>query len=283
MPSNNLLWLFSTRDRVLFIFILMLNNQNAPTMGKVFSFNGNEVTMRLQDGTVYVNLTEFAKPFPGKNLTQIVNSLEIKEYCDALSKLQNYSLADLLQVTRGGNSNGTWAHQKVALRVAQKLSPDFAVWVDTKIEELLTTGVTTSSDDDAAIAHAMEILNRRLEQAKAEKQLLEAKAQEQERVIKEQAPQVEYYQKVLNSESTYTVTQIAKEFGWGPQTLNRKLKELGVQYKQSGQWLLYAKYQNKGYTDTITREHKDHLGRQRTSLQTVWREPGRQFIHSLFD
>lgn len=252
-------------------------------MGKVFSFNGNEVTMRLQDGTVYVNLTEFAKPFPGKNLTQIVNSLEIKEYCDALSKLQNYSLADLLQVTRGGNSNGTWAHQKVALRVAQKLSPDFAVWVDTKIEELLTTGVTTASDDDAAIAHAMEILQKRLEQAKAEKQLLEAKAHEQERVIQEQAPQVEYYQKVLNSESTYTVTQIAKEFGWGPQTLNRKLKEKGVQYKQSGQWLLYAKYQNKGYTDTITREHKDHLGRQRTSLQTVWRESGRQFIHSLFD
>lgn len=124
---------------------------------------------------------------------------------------------------------------------------------------------------------------KQLEQAKAEKQLLEAKAQEQERVIKEQAPKVEYYQKVLTSESTYTVTQIAKEFGWGPQTLNRKLKEKGVQYKQSGQWLLYAKYQNKGYTDTITREHKDHLGRQRTSLQTVWREAGRQFIHSLFD
>ena len=241
--------------------------------------------MRLQDGTVYVNLTEFAKPFPGKNLTQIVNSLEIKEYCRALSELQNYSSVDLLIVSKGGDvsKQGTWAHQKIALRVAQKLSPEFAVWVDTKIEELLTTGVTTASDDDAAIAHAMEILNRRLEQAKAEKQLLEAKAQEQERIIQEQAPQVEYYQKVLTSESTYTVTQIAKEFGWGPQTLNRKLQELGVQYKQNDQWLLKAKYQNKGYTDTITREHKDHLGRQRTSLQTVWREAGRQFIHSLFD
>lgn len=252
-------------------------------MGKVFSFNGNNVTMRLQDGTVYVNLTEFAKPFPGKNLTQIVNSLEIKEYCDALSKLQNYSLADLLQVTRGGNSNGTWAHQKVALRVAQKLSPDFAVWVDTKIEELLTTGVTTASDDDAAIAHAMEILNRRLEQAKAEKLVLEEKNRLQEQVIQEQAPQVEYCQRVLTSESTYTVTQIAKEFGWSAETLNKKLHERGVQYKQSGQWLLYAKYQDKGYTDTITREYKDHLGRQRTSMQTVWRETGRHFIHSLFD
>ena len=88
---------------------------------------------------------------------------------------------------------------------------------------------------------------------------------------------------IIEKRTTKAVTQIAKEFGWGPQTLNRKLKELGVQYKQNDQWILKAKYQNKGYTDTITREHKDHLGRQRTSLQTVWREAGRQFIHSLFD
>ena len=232
-------------------------------MGKVFSFNGNEVTMRLQDGTVYVNLTEFAKPFPGKNLSTIINSQEIKDYCKALTEIKNFSSVDLLIVSKGGDvsKQGTWAHQKVALRVAQKLSPDFAVWVDTKIEELLTTGVTTSSDDDAAIAHAMEILNRRLEQA----------------------PKVEYYDDVLNSTSTYTVTQIAKEFGWGAETLNRKLKEKGVQYKQSGQWLLYAKYQNKGYTKTVTRQYTGTSGKIHTSQQTVWTEPGRQFIHSLFD
>lgn len=124
---------------------------------------------------------------------------------------------------------------------------------------------------------------KQLEQAKAEKQLLEAKAQEQERVIQEQAPKVEYYDDVLNSTSTYTATQIAKEFGWGAETLNRKLKEKGVQYKQSGQWLLYAKYQDKGYTKTVTRQYTGTSGKIHTSQQTVWTEPGRQFIHSLFD
>lgn len=240
--------------------------------------------MRLQDGIVYVNLTEFAKPFPGKNLTQIVNSLEIKEYCRALSELQNYSSVDLLIVSKGGDvsKQGTWAHQKIALRVAQKLSPEFAVWVDTKIEELLTTGVTTVSDDDATIAQAMEILNKRLEQAKAEKLLLEQQNQQQIEIIKEQAPKVEYYDDVLSSTSTYTVTQIAKEFGWGAETLNRKLHEKGVQYKQNGQWLLYAKYQGKGYTKTITRIHTGTTGTTHTSQLTVWTESGRQFIHTLF-
>lgn len=239
---------------------------------QIFQYNGSPVTFQKGD-SVMVNATEMAKAFDKRPIDWLQNK-QTEEFLNELAKVRKSTLADLVQVTRGGDNPGTWMHEDVALEFARWLSPAFSIWCNDHIKELLTTGVTTASDDDAAIAHAMEILNRRLEQAKA---------QEQERVIKEQAPQVEYYQKVLNSESTYTVTQIAKEFGWGPQTLNRKLKEKGVQYKQSGQWLLYAKYQNKGYTDTITREHKDHLGRQRTSLQTVWREPGRQFIHSLFD
>ena len=105
------------------------------------SYNGYEVELtKNENGIVYVNLTEVAKAFPNKNLSTIVNSQEIREYCETLSKLKNFSLADLLIVKRGGNDNGTWAHQKVALRVAQKLSPEFAVMVDTWIEELLTTG-----------------------------------------------------------------------------------------------------------------------------------------------
>lgn len=35
--------------------------------------------------------------------------------------------------------------KKIALRVAQKLSTDFAIWVDDKIEEFLTTGNTSIS------------------------------------------------------------------------------------------------------------------------------------------
>lgn len=110
---------------------------------ETYNYNGYGVPMtRTQKGIVYVNLTEMAKAFPNKNLTQIVNSQEVKEYCESLSKLQNYSFADLLIVKKGAPNlgGGTWAHQKVALRVAQKLSPDFAVWVDARIEELLLTG-----------------------------------------------------------------------------------------------------------------------------------------------
>ena len=229
-----------------------------------------------------VNAAEMAKPF-GKSATHWLRNKSTEEFIKELSKLRNRNLADLVQVTYGGDNPGTWMHEDVALEFARWLSPSFAIWCNDHIKELLTTGVTTASDDDAAIAHAMEILNRRLEQAKAEKLILEEKAAAQERVIKEQAPQVEYCQRVLGSVSSYTITQIAKEFGWSGATLNRKLHEMGVQYKQNGQWLLYAKYQDKGYTDTVTHEHMDALGHRRTEMRTLWREAGRQFIHSLFD
>ena len=230
-----------------------------------------------------VNATEMAKAF-GKTTKDWLRTKSAEEFITSLSAVRQICPSELVRIIQGGNSvQGTWMHEDVALEFARWLSPAFSIWCNDHIKELLTTGVTTASDDDAAIAHAMEILNRRLEQAKAEKLMLEAKAQEQERVIKEQAPKVEYHDAVLTSTSTYTVTQIAKEFGCGAETLNRKLRERGVQYKQSGQWLLYAKYQDKGYTKTITRQYTGATGQTHTSQLTVWTEAGRRFIHSLFD
>ena len=201
----------------------------------------------------------------------------------SLSKLQNYSLADLLIVRRGGNNNGTWAHRLVAIRVAQKLNSDFAVWVDMRIEELLTTGVATVSNDDEAIAYAMQVLNRRLEAAKAEKERLEQQNQLQSEQLKLAAPKVQYVDNVLRSVNTYTVTQLAKELGFtSGEALNKKLKEMRIQYKQSGQWLLYTDYSGKGYTKTKTESFTRNDGSIGTNTYTVWTEVGRAFLHSLF-
>ena len=122
-----------------------------------FDYKGNQISFE-RGKDLMVNLTAMAKPYPSKNLTNIINSQEIRDYCNSLTKLQNYSLADLLMVKRGGDNPGTWAHRLVAIRVAQKLNSDLAVWVDMKIEELMTTGVITVSNDDEAIAYAMSVL-----------------------------------------------------------------------------------------------------------------------------
>ena len=247
-----------------------------------FDYKGSQISFE-KGKNVMVNLTSMAKPFPEKNLTQIINSQEINDYCISLSKLQNYSLADLLIVRRGGNNNGTWAHRLVAIRVAQKLNSDFAVWVDMRIEELLTTGVTTVSNDDEAIAYAMTELNRRLEAAKAEKEQLEQQNQLQSEQLKLAAPKVQYVNDVLQSVNTYTSTQMAKELSMREaEQLHKVLKEKGIMFKQSGQWMLTAKYSEKGYTKPRTHNYIDDYGNPRTNTITVWTERGRAFLHHLF-
>ncbi|MDY3443447.1 phage antirepressor KilAC domain-containing protein [Riemerella anatipestifer] len=105
----------------------------------------------------------------------------------------------------------------------------------------------------------------------------------QQAELKKQAPKVAYYEEVLQSDSTYNTNQIAKELGMSAITLNKKLKDLKVQYRQGGTWLLYHKYQSQGYTKTKTHTYTDAHGVTQTSMLTVWTEKGRVFIHQLLN
>lgn len=96
-------------------------------------------------------------------------------------------------------------------------------------------------------------------------------------------PKADYTDKVLTSKYTYKTTQVAKELGFTAIGLNQKLKDLGIQYKVNGQWVLKAKHMNKEYTDTETTTFVRTNGETGTSTLTVWTEKGRNFIHSLLN
>lgn len=135
--------------------------------------------------------------------------------------------------------------------------------------------------DDYILLRSQEILNDRMKLMEAKVAQLEEENKLQSSQLKESAPKVEYFDKALSSVGTYTATQIAKEFGYGAETLNRKLKERGIQYKQNGQWILYAQYSGKGYTKSVTRTFTRSDGSTGSQLQTVWTEKGREFIYKL--
>lgn len=137
--------------------------------------------------------------------------------------------------------------------------------------------------EDYILLRSQEILNNRVKLMEVKVAELEEENKLREQQLKESAPKVEYFDKALSSIGTYTATQIGKEFGWGGETLNRKLKEMGIQYKQNWQWLLYAKYDNKGYTKSIPRTFTRSDGTTGSQMQTVWTEAGRKFIHELLD
>ena len=235
-----------------------------------------------------VNATQMAKPFE-KSATHWLRNQSTQEFIATYAELRNCNSSDLVQVTYGDNG-GTWMHEDVALEFARWLSPAFAIWCNDRIKELLTTGVATISNDDATIAQAMAILQKRLDKANADKAQLEADNQQKQATIeaqtselKKQAPKVEYYDQTLQSVNTLTTTQVAKELGMDAEKLNRKLKEIGVIYKQSGQWLLKQPFVRWGLHATRTQNYTRSDGTVGTNTYTVWLQKGRMFIHALFD
>lgn len=103
----------------------------------------------------------------------------------------------------------------------------------------------------------------------------------QSQIIGELKPKADYLDRVLKSKSLVTITQIAKDYGLSGIALNKILHDLGIQYKQSEQWLLYSKYHDKGYTFSETIQIEDVNGMSKVVMQTKWTQKGRIFLYEL--
>ena len=114
-----------------------------------------------------------------------------------------------------------------------------------------------------------------------EREKLEIENKKKDQKIGELQPKADYTDKILNSEDTLTITQIAKDYGMSGRAMNSLLHDLEVQYKQSGQWLLYSKHQAKGYTDSEVYEYERKDGSIGTTLNTKWTMKGRLFLYNL--
>lgn len=142
--------------------------------------------------------------------------------------------------------------------------------------------------DDYIIDRAMRVLFERtksLEENLKAKQtqlaLKERQVELQAETIREIAPKGEYYDEVLQSESSIATTVIAKELGMSAIMLNRLLCREMVIYKVNGVYVLYAKYQNRGLTKPKTFHYDGTSGETKTKIELYWTERGRKFIHDL--
>lgn len=252
---------------------------------KLFDYQGNKVTFKNENGVTYVNATQMAKAF-GKLPKDYLKSQQAIELIAKISERTNVLSGDIVQVKKGGDLQGTWMHEDVALDFSQWLSIDFKLWCNDRIKELMTVGMTATPETLENMLTNPDLiigLANQLKTERAEKDRLLQQNMLANQTIQLQAPKVEYHDKVLLSESTHTTTTIAKELGIGAKTLNKMLNGLKVQYNHAGQWLLYAKYQSKGFAKTRTHTYYDTEGKPKTSIQTVWTEKGREFIHNVIN
>lgn len=134
--------------------------------------------------------------------------------------------------------------------------------------------------DDYILARSQEILQKRLQSMNQQLQMAESERDHYQAEVKILAPKADYTDTVLQSTSTYTMTQVAKEFGMSAHRFGNLLRERKVMFYQSGQWLLTSKYQAKGYTKPRTHHYTSKDGSTGTNTITVWTEKGRAFLHN---
>ena len=152
----------------------------------------------------------------------------------------------------------------------------FEKWV---FDEVLPTvrkhGAYMTPDTlEAAILNPDSLLKiaLRLKEETDKRKALEAK-------VKEDRPKLDYYNAILRCKEAVPITIIAKDYGMSACAMNKKLNELGIQYKTGGTWCLYQKYADQGYTRTDTYHYRDSVGDDHANVHTKWTQKGRLFLY----
>lgn len=160
----------------------------------------------------------------------------------------------------------------------------FKQWVTSEVlPAIRKTGgyipTTPQMSEQEIMAKAVQISMATIAQQKDAILALESRNAMQEQIIHEMQPKADYTDMILQSKSVVNINQIAKDYGMTAQEMNKILHEIGIQYKQGGQWLLYKKYHSNGYThsETFNITHRD--GTPDVVMNTKWTQKGRLFLY----
>lgn len=193
----------------------------------------------------------------------------------------NFELSSRTQPMPNGGSKEVSCYiltKKDCLLLASGYDANLRAKIINRWEELETKKRELSRKELALMVLQSEEEKERLALEVQQKQIT---IELQEKEIKESAPKINYYDNHLQSVNTLTSTQVAKQIGMDAEKLHRKMKEIGILYKQSGQWLLYSPFSTWGLHATRTQTYTRNDGSIGTSVYTVWTTKGIRFIHAL--
>lgn len=97
--------------------------------------------------------------------------------------------------------------------------------------------------------------------------------------ITEMLPKVSYYDRILQSNATMTITQIAQDYGMSAIAMNKELESMRIQHKERGQWILYAQFLKGGYVHSRAADIIRRDGRHDVKYNTEWTTKGRLFLY----
>lgn len=133
---------------------------------------------------------------------------------------------------------------------------------------------------EQVFARALKMADQTIAKLQGSVEALTVEVNAKNQIIGELKPKADYYDEILKNPGLVTITQIAKDYGMSGKEMNKILHNLGIQYKQSGQWLLYDKHSKNGYTHSETVDIVRADGRRDVKMNTKWKQKGRIFLYN---
>ena len=219
--------------------------------------------------------------FVGKDIAQI---LEYSRPTKAIQDHVDYEDRDEvpIQDSIGRNQNTPIINESglysLIFSSKMKKAKEFKRWVTSEVLPAIRKDggymVTKEGEtEEELIARALILAQKSIDR-------LELENKKKDQIIGELTPKADYTDKILQSTSVVTITSIAKDYGLSGSKMNKLLHELGIQYKQGNQWLIYAKYHDKGYTHSETVEFPRSDGSLDVNMITKWTQKGRLFLYN---
>lgn len=236
---------------------------------RTWTFSGSEVRTVEVNGEPWWVLSDVCKVLELSNPTVVASRLED----DERSKFDLGRQGDATII----NESGLYS---VILRSDKPQAKPFRKWVTSEVLPSIRKTGAYALRDSYQIEDPIERAKRWIDEQQEKKQLqLAVSVQNQQ--IAELQPKASYYDVVLNCKDLMSITEIAKDYGKSAKWMNNYLHEKGIQFKQAGIWLLYAKYADKGYTSTKTQTYNGYDGTVHSKVHTYWTQAGRLFLYNL--
>jgi len=204
---------------------------------KKFEYKEQSISFEFEDGNRMINATEMAKPFK-KRVNDFLRLQGTKDYIILLESRygdsRNGVNKQVLRIIQGGSPElqGTWMDEKLALKFASWLAPEFELWVYDRIEELLKTGKTElDTRPSLNIIKSIRLIADQLEAHEKDIQVIKTEVKE----IKDYVGDLEA--KILSiDENYYTISgycalynincplNLAQRWGYNATKLSNQLK-----------------------------------------------------------
>ena len=242
----------------------------------VFLYNDQPVSFLSNSGALMVDATSMAKPFSKRSSDWLITK-QAQELIASLSAKTGIPVTALVSVNQGGSNPGTWMHEDVALLFAQWLSPDFYLWCNDRIKELIKIGFTATPEAIEAFLTDPDTLLKLVTKLKEERDLRCAA----ESQVAELKPKAALMDKILCSDEQIDVGQAAKILGlpYDRNTLFKKLRTLGVFFKYRNE--PKQEYVNRGFFNLKEQwiDRNDHDGF--IAMKVLVTQPGLSFLNDL--